>query len=306
MMRLLFVLLLSIVDGVGLAQTMRYHFKEGEHIQYHYSLKVETDRMFPNRRLGALHEFNSIYECDPEFDIQQVDSLGGALMEVLLRNRYMNFPHWNKHLVYTNMIPLSQMFITSDGHYLTGRVIVDDTLRTRTKGFYGVIPEAKLLSDKDLLFWTARRIWYAWDTLPADLDSFTVTRTFDTAIHNLNETTFWTRGANEPVVTVESIESNHSGTTTYTMRDTIIDGLIYSDLHFVTSSIIGATHFQSTVRLKGELVHGSTHEINGDVFFRKSDGIPWLWKVNVETHNGGKFAQYSEMEMRLKKIEIVH
>ena len=294
--------MLCLMDSAGTAQPMRYHFQQGEHIQYHYSSKAETDRMRPSGN----HVFSVVREADPEFIVKDVDSLGGARMDLVIRNRFVKYPHFRRYPTYTDLIPVSEIFLNSVGKLLSGKIYVDDTLRSFTRKLISREPYAALLPDNQILFWAARQLWFEWDSKPYNQDSFTAVRSFDTAIRRIDEDAIWVETQDAPIITLDSFISNHSGRTVYTMTDTTVDDMIYSHLHYTTISIVGSTHFKSVEKLRGELMPGSVEEAVGDILFRKTDGIAYNWQINTELHNGGEFAQYSEVQISLKRIEIIH
>jgi hypothetical protein len=295
--RILIILFGAVVlELLGLpseAQTMlHYQFKAGERLQYHYKVSASADVM---RRRGG-KEYQTNFEADPEWDVEDVSVDNEARAILTVRNRMEIYRNGNWHLNFLHFTPQSEIAMNNSGALLYAKILIDDTERSHTKQYVGKIPGLRLLPDIQAVGPYFERLWYTLDTVKLDTIGTPITVGFDSSVAHPFEHDTMVYGRLDTFVSTQAIpyEYRYKGTTAYSLRDTVV-----GDRHFWA---LDAVTDEETSSLKFSNSHPTGSHRSSVVLFRKEDCILQSWHYTLETHaNGG--SSNSEMWLTLTSIE---
>src|SRR5690242_17711031 len=86
---------------------LHYHFKPGEQLRYHY--KISSNFEAANRR--GMHESETEFDADPEWDIHDVTINGEATATLTIKNRKENYIIGNRKLNFLHLTPQTEISV---------------------------------------------------------------------------------------------------------------------------------------------------------------------------------------------------
>ncbi len=266
---------------------LRYQFKPGEHLQYHYTYTSTVDRM---RKKGR-KEWETVFEADPDWQVKDVDMDGAATVLFTVANRREKYEEGTRRLNFIHMPPQSQISVSAKGRLLYGKILIDDAERTRSKKAKKDGFDVKLNSDRSVLDGYLKKLWWAIDTVAVDTNGTPHDHEYDKVWNAAYEhdTALYGRMGHFKVGDVALREDK--GKATYTMRDTVVGGQRLWSLHIIRDG----------KELQSENYINEYHRTD-DILFRKSDGLIHRWEAQIEDHNGVAVFSTDEV-LELKKIE---
>jgi hypothetical protein len=254
------------VTATAAAQpSLQYRFNSGEHLNYHYKLTYRWDKT-------GERPTETVFEADPDWQINDVDMNGGAIILLTLLNRREEYLVGHQPLAHSFFVPQTELALDNKGTLVYAKITVDDTNRTLRKARQKIDPAVHVSSDFDMVKELMKQLWFAIDTLSIDTLGTPYIVKFDSAVQ-------W-----GPKRTLERV-----GNTSYTLHDTLVSGVHKWHLCFVTED-----------KYKGDGFTEKRHTVD-DVVFRKQDCIIEQWQYVSELHTGSGLATY-KMSLDLTSI----